>query len=142
MVYGMYTNRYGKRLFLFRSLLEKFQAMKADLLAQGIDIEMTDAWRGRTEQEKAYETGHSKAHFGLSPHNFGAAFDVVPVVDGDLTWDVDDDTWNAIATAGKNQGLVWGGDFHSIVDKPHFEIAGWRDMNLTLLPEAPKVVGA
>lgn len=29
---------------------------------------------------------------------------------------------------GKSLGLVWGGDFHSIHDYPHFELPNWRSL--------------
>jgi D-alanyl-D-alanine carboxypeptidase len=139
MTFSVYTNRFKKKLFLFASLLEKFKAMQASLAAQGIDIDMTDGWRGQLAQEAAYNAGNSKAHFGLSPHNFGAAFDVAPVVDDAFSWDVSPEIWDAIGQAGKDVGLVWGGEFTTIVDKPHFELAGWRSMNLTLQPNQPTV---
>jgi hypothetical protein len=48
--------------------------------------------------------------------------------------------WTQIAEAGKAQGLTWGGDFSSIVDKPHFELKGWKSENLVLLKTAPNGV--
>lgn len=137
-MYTTYKNRFGKRVVLLRSILDKFLAMKAALAAQGIQIEMTDGWRGETEQEKAFSGGFSKAHFGFSPHNFGAAFDVAPVINGRLSWPDDSGLWASIGSAGKDQGLVWGGNFTSFKDLPHFEMAGWKTSGLALLKTAPE----
>jgi hypothetical protein len=137
--FAIYTNRYGKKLVMLRSVRAKFFLMQDELAKEGTDIEMTDAWRGEADQEKALKAGNSLAGFGQSPHNYGAAFDVAPVIQGKLRWDVDKNVWLAIGKAGKQAGLIWGGEFHSIVDKPHFELPGWRDMDLALLYEAPEV---
>lgn len=138
VTFATYKNKFGKRLVLLRSLLEKFLAMQAQLRASGIQVEMTDAWRGETDQEKALAGGFSKAKFGLSPHNFGAAFDVAPVIAGSLQWPNDAALWQAIGNAGKDQGLVWGGDFKSFKDNPHFEMPGWKTEGLALLKTAPE----
>jgi hypothetical protein len=140
LMYKSYRNRYGKRLVLLRVLFAKFQAMQKALAYKGIDIEMTDAWRGEADQNAAYHGGYSKALFGMSAHNFGAAFDVAPLIGGSLTWTAPDYVWTQIAEAGKAQGLTWGGDFSSIVDKPHFEMKGWKSQDLVLLKTAPNGV--
>ncbi len=137
-MYSIYTNRWGKRLVMLGSLKKAFLAMQEDLANSGVDIEMTDAWRGQAEQEADYAGGVSKAHWTDSPHNYGVAFDVAPVVNGKVNYNVDNTTWNLIAIAGKDQNLVWGGDFSTILDKPHFEVEGWRDdPSLVLLPTDP-----
>ena len=139
--FSAYKNRYGKTLILDDALLQSFLAMKAGLDTDGIDIEMTDGWRGEVDQNNAEATGHSKAVFGHSPHNFGVAFDCAPVINGKLSWPSDMTKWGRIAQVGTSLGLVWGGNFKSIVDLPHFEIAEWRDMNLTLYYNAPPTDG-
>lgn len=60
-----------------------------------------------------------RIHETESWHNFGFAFDVVPLVNGKAIWD--SPFWNRIGELGKRIGLVWGGDFQSFKDKPHFE---------------------
>lgn len=139
-VFVLYTNRYGKKLVLRKDVFSRFENMRDQLKAGGIDIEMTDAWRGETAQEKAVQQGASRAHFGMSPHNFGVAFDVAPVIGGKLSWTPPPGTWETIGAAGRDNGLVWGGTFKSIVDLPHFELPGWTEQNLALLREAPEAV--
>jgi hypothetical protein len=59
----------------------------------------------------------------IGPHGFGLAYDVVPIVDGEADWD-NDKLWQIAEEEGKKLGLTWGGDWKSIVDKPHFEYTG------------------
>lgn len=132
MNYVSYKNRYGKDLILDEALLECFKAMQTGLSVSGIDIEMTDAFRGQDAQNDAKATGHSNAAWGSSPHNYGVAFDCAPVINGELQWPNDQTLWNTIGEVGTRLGLTWGGSFNSIVDLPHFEITGWREMNLKL----------
>lgn len=83
-------------------------------------------FRGRYEQEKAYNEGKSKARFGQSKHNFkpSLAVDVVP-----LPLD-----WNDIPAFERlgekimkkaeelNIKIKWGRDFTNLKDYPHFEL--------------------
>ena len=130
MNFVTYTNRYGKQIILMSWLREAFYAMQANLGTQNIDIEMTDGWRGQAEQESDFARGVSKAHFGQSAHNYGAAFDCAPIINGTLSWPPLNDTWKAIALAGQSQGLTWGGTFTTIVDLPHFEDPDWQSYAL------------
>lgn len=139
MIFKAYTNRYGKKLILEESILGNFHDLKDGLSAVGIDIEMTDAWRGEKDQDHAKETGHSNASWGLSPHNYGVAFDCAPIINGRLEWPSDMTIWGEIGKTGTALGMTWGGNFHSITDLPHFEMTGWRDMGLTLYPQEPPV---
>ena len=81
----------------------------------------------RRQEKKAlrpYFPSNAKA--ADSWHNFGLAFDVVPLVNGKAVFD--SPFWNRIGELGKQVGLTWGGDFQSFKDKPHFEF----HPNLTL----------
>ncbi len=101
--------------------------------AEGIEILVTSTLRTFEEQAELFVIGRTKpgdivtnAEPGKSWHNFGLAFDVVPLVNGKAIWD--SPFWNRIGELGKQVGLVWGGDFQSFKDKPHFEF----HPNLTL----------
>jgi hypothetical protein len=142
MTFSEYTNKYGKKLVLETDLLNTFLAMKDGLDVEGIEVCLTDGWRGEKDQDHAKETGHSNATFGHSPHNFGVAFDCAPVIDGKLCWPSDMTLWGKIAEVGQRLGLVWGGGFHTIVDLPHFEKKNWRELNLTLYSECPPTTPA
>ena len=118
--------------------LDPLVAGKAQQLVQlaaveGIEILVTSTLRTFEEQADLFAIGRTKpgdivtnAEPGKSWHNFGLAFDVVPLVNGKAVFD--SPFWNRIGELGKQVGLTWGGDFHSFKDKPHFEF----HPNLTL----------
>ena len=139
MKFVAYKNRFGKRLVLLESVMWRFADMAANLETQGVTVEMTDGWRGSAEQEKAFINGNSKARFGNSPHNYGAAFDCAPIISGKLCWPDDKTLWNTIGKAGMAAGLDWGGNFKSIIDNPHFELPAWRNLGLALQYTEPPV---
>jgi|688.fasta_scaffold212981_2 hypothetical protein len=94
---------------------------------QGIKLRITSGFRTFAEQDALYAQGRTKsgsivtnAKGGFSNHNFGLAFDVVPIVNGKADWNSKD--WNKIGQIGKSFGFTWGGDWKNLVDKPHFEM--------------------
>lgn len=93
---------------------------------QGIKLRVTSGYRSWDEQAALYAQGRTapgaivtNAKPGDSYHNYGLAVDVVPIVNGVADWSTD---WNKIAGIGKPLGFVWGGEFTTITDKPHFEM--------------------
>lgn len=95
----------------------------------GINLRVTSAYRNFNEQNELYAKGRTKpgkivtnAKGGESKHNYGVAFDVVIMDNGQPVWNYNDPRWNEIGDLGKKFGFVWGGDFKSIKDKPHFEM--------------------
>ena len=54
------------------------------------------------------------------------AVDCYPFTHGDagaLDWNPQDAEFQEMVQQMKAQGLVWGGDWHSIKDYPHFQLA-------------------
>jgi len=105
---------------------ERAQQLVELAQAEGIEILVTSTLRTFEEQAELFAIGRTrpgdivtKAKAGESWHNFGLAFDVVPLVNGKAVWD--SPFWNRIGELGKRVGLVWGGNFQSFKDKPHFE---------------------
>jgi len=118
-----------------------------------IAFQVLDARRGKAAQELAFKLGHSKAHYGQSPHNYTPAIacDITPLpVNGKIPWDDRDafkDLWLVIGwfNPKNNQGsglalemripIRWGGDWGmdgshekgSGWDMPHYELHEWRD---------------
>lgn len=94
----------------------------------GIQVRVTSGLRTFAEQNALYEQGRStpgnivtNARGGSSYHNYGLALDVVPMnAQGQPVWN--SPHWDAIGQLGKQMGFEWGGDFRSIVDKPHFQM--------------------
>lgn len=103
--------------------------LKAACALQGIEIIFTQTLRDSEYQDSLYAQGRTKpgkvvtnAKGGQSMHNFGLAFDVVPVDDSrQPIWDDRSHLWNLIGAEGKRLGLEWGGDWVSLKDKPHFQ---------------------
>ena len=129
----------GKAICRFAYTLRTFAEQDA-LYAQG-RTKLFDA-NGRTLGVV------TKAKGGQSIHNFGLALDIVLLKDtnGDGTFesaswedtlDFDKDgraDWMEIVSILKKNGWIWGGDWKSFKDKPHFEKTfghTWR----TLLPK-------
>jgi peptidoglycan L-alanyl-D-glutamate endopeptidase CwlK len=93
----------------------------------GIYLLITATFRTMDEQAALYARGRTapgdivtNAGPGESWHNYGRAYDVVPVMDGTPVWG-DRNLFARAGQIGKNLGLVWGGDFRRITDRPHFE---------------------
>ena len=91
-----------------------------------VDLRVVQGYRTFEEQDKLYAQGRTapgsivtKTRGGFSNHNFGLAVDVVPFENGKLNWETKN--YPLIGTIGKSVGLEWGGDWKSIVDRPHFQ---------------------
>ena len=107
-------------------VVEKATQLLRAAEAEGVELLVTSTLRTFEEQEQLYDIGRTKpgrkvtnARAGRSWHNFGLAFDVVPLVNGKPIWNTP--LWDRIGQLGQNLGLVWGGTFKSIKDRPHFE---------------------
>lgn len=96
--------------------------------AAGIPIVITSGLRDMKEQQRLYAQGRTtpgavvtNALPGSSWHNFGLAFDIAILKDGKATWPNDSNLWRKLGDIGKKHELIWGGDFETIKDQPHFE---------------------
>jgi len=64
----------------------------------------------------------TNARPGDSFHQYGLAFDVVPVAyKGMLGWNPAGPLWERIGSIGESLGLTWGGRWGT-KDRPHFEL--------------------
>ena len=93
----------------------------------GIPIFVTETLRTYSRQDQLFHQGRTtdgevvtNARAGESNHNYGLAFDVA--FRAPPAADPFDGPWAAIGEIGRNLGLRWGGDFSSLVDRPHFEL--------------------
>lgn len=90
---------------------------------EGINIIVTSTLRDAEYQRYLYENVPGSTTTPLvGPHGFGLAFDVALIINGKADWS-NQKLWNRIGALGKSLGLEWGGDWKSIVDKPHFQYA-------------------
>ncbi len=96
--------------------------------SKGLDILVTQTLRDIEYQNQLYAQGRTQAGSivtnakgGESFHNYGLAFDICKNVKGH---EYDDP--NFFKKAGKiwtEMGGMWGGNFESFVDTPHFEFS-------------------
>ena len=89
------------------------------------DFVVIEGMRLLTRQKNLVKEGKSKTL--NSRHLTGHAVDIVPLVDGAIPWQ-DWSAFESVATAMKqaaNQlgvSIVWGGDWVSFRDGPHYEL--------------------
>ena len=104
--------------------------------AAGLDVKAIATWRSALDQDAAKVEGLSNAAAGQSPHDIcdangnpnSYAFDFGVFEDyGVYITDGSDPRYRQAGEIGKALGLVYGGDFHSIVDPDHLELPGWQN---------------
>ena len=117
--------------------------MAEELLAEAeradIPLTVTGTLRSMETQAALYAQGRTtpgrivtNARPGYSYHNFGLAIDVVPTELLALPRWGDtpgrqvrtDELWKRVGGIGKAMGFRWGGEFKTILDRPHFEWSG------------------
>jgi hypothetical protein len=62
-------------------------------------------------------------------HGHAGALDVAPYIGGAIPWG-DLDKFRTLGAFGKARGLVWGGDWTSLVDMAHLEVPDWRGLGV------------
>lgn len=67
---------------------------------------------------------------GQSPHNYGVAIDIMSITGNQLGA-----VNNKVVSIAKELGFVWGGDFKSYHDTPHFEIPNFNWHKFIKLPK-------
>ena len=89
-----------------------------------VDFMVTEGLRTRARQAARVKAGASRTW--RSRHLTGHAIDVAALVDGQVRWD-----WPVYpriaaafkaATARQGTAIVWGGDWPTLRDGPHFEL--------------------
>lgn len=98
-----------------------------------VDFSLTCGYRNKTDQERAFKSGASRARFGQSPHNFkpSFAFDFIPYpFQGWTKIAPFEKVGQEILRAGVKVGvpLTWGKTFKGLVDYPHMELCDWRKL--------------
>lgn len=84
--------------------------------------------RGSQEQNRLFREGRSKARAGESPHNYGAAVDLIH---GTKAWALTRRQWTIVGHLGKELAVqaglkvTWGGDW-GFYDPAHWELTDWR----------------
>lgn len=102
----------------------------------GRELIIVSAYRSLEAQAKLYAQGRSapgkivtRAVAGSSPHNFQCAVDCWVMSEDGSSIDWNNQEYKEIArthAAAVSDKIVWGGNFNSLVDLPHWELKSWR----------------
>lgn len=100
----------------------------------GITLRVVQGLRTIAEQDALYAQGRTtpgkvvtNARGGSSYHNYGLAVDLAHLDNNNIDWNYPMAKLKPLAT---KYGMMWGGDFKSIKDMPHFELTfgkNWRE---------------
>lgn len=109
----------------------KAQAFQLACARQGLDVLIYCTYRSREEQDALYALGRTKpgkvvtnARADQSFHNFGCAFDFVPMVGGKPQW-ADKTLYLKAGLIAESVGLEWAGRWSgSLRETAHCQYAG------------------
>lgn len=100
---------------------------------QGLKIKIGETLRTKAEQDALYAQGRTKpgqivtnapGSSYSSYHQWGTAFDFFRN-DGKGAYFDKDNFFKQVGELGVSLGLEWGGNWKSIVDRPHFQLPDW-----------------
>ena len=57
-----------------------------------------------------------------SMHIQGRAIDLVPEIEGVISWNAPAAVWNRMGEIGQKYGFTWGGSWKDFPDRPHFQM--------------------
>ncbi len=103
--------------------------------SSGFDVRIISGTRTFAEQDVLYAQGRTtpghvvtNARSGQSNHNFGIAWDI-GLFDEDGSYNQNDRDYIALAhqVLPQMSNVEWGGNWHSIVDNPHYQLTAVSD---------------
>lgn len=113
---------------------------------QGVDVLITSTLRDYECQDALYAQGRTKpgkrvtnARGGYSFHNFGLAFDFVPIVAGKARWN-DTATFRRCGLIAESLGLEWAGRWVTFRELAHCQWTGGltlKDLRAGKRPKTP-----
>ncbi len=106
----------------------EFMVLATSIARQhGVVVKIISGLRSYSEQSALYAKGRTapgpkvtNARAGFSNHNFGTAWDI-GLFKG-KRYLTDSPIYTEIGQAARSLGIVWGGDFKSFKDTPHYEL--------------------
>jgi peptidoglycan L-alanyl-D-glutamate endopeptidase CwlK len=116
-------------------LIECYHRISHAMAELGHPIVITDGVRTTAQQQALYAQGRTKpgkkvtnvdgvtkkSNHQPKADGFGYAIDCAFLVNGKPSWD-EAHPWRLYGEAAKSLGLIWGGDWKSLVDRPHIEL--------------------
>ena len=114
-------------------LQELVAVLKVACAENGLVIGIGECLRTKAEQDALYAKGrtekgsivtNAKGSTYSSMHQWGVAFDFYRN-DGKGAYKDTDGFFTKVGEIGKSLGLEWGGNWKSLVDKPHFQLPDW-----------------
>lgn len=103
----------------------RFEALEKRMAILGKPILFQEGFRTAARQDSLYTQGRTapgsmvtNAKGLQSYHNYGLAFDTVFV---DYGYNPPAYYWDILGSEGEKLGLLWGGRWSSLSDRPHFE---------------------
>lgn len=109
-----------------------FTLLLQECYKQGINAQISESLRTPERQLELYNAGKSKAkEVYQSLHFYGLACDIFVNNDGKYDLSQNEKIWKICQELKLDieYGMVWGGNFKSIKDQPHFELSwgkSWR----------------
>lgn len=122
---------------LHSSLQKKIDTILAIMVLVGHPMKIIQGVRTVEEQTFLFAKGRTtpgpkvtncdgvekKSRHQVASDGTGHAVDCAFVVDGKISW-AEKEPWRLYGELGKAMGLVWGGEWKSLVDRPHLELPG------------------
>ena len=112
----------------------KCRAFVAACEQAGIRVLITSTLRDFEKQNALYAQGRTvagrkvtNAKGGYSYHNFGLAFDFVPIVNGKAAWE-NTALFNKCGAIGEAVGLEWAGRWKSFKEMAHMQDTGGKTL--------------
>jgi peptidoglycan LD-endopeptidase CwlK len=97
-----------------------------------VDCSIVCGYRGQTDQEAAFNSGASHAHWKQSPHNYtpSLAVDVLPYPSLYSSNEKFIELSEVVKKIADNLNIkiTWGGDFPGFADFPHYQLRDWMKM--------------
>ena len=120
---------------LLPEIADKCQAHIDACAAERIDLLITCTLRDFEQQTALYQQGRTapggivtNARAGDSAHNYGRAYDVVPMRNGKPVWgtiaDMDAALWRRVGELGESVGMEWAGRWKTFRELAHFQDLG------------------
>ena len=118
---------------LHPDIREKVYELENRCRISGLKIGIGECLRTMAEQDALYAKGrtapgnivtNARGSTFSSMHQWGVAFDFFRN-DGLGAYNTADGFFEKVGAIGKEIGLMWGGDFKSIKDMPHFQLPDW-----------------